>query len=158
MRGNTRGTQLVLTHEIDIDIVRLSLTHLILKLLMSHRGDIIISSFHWSHFNSVWNGRLFKIVAMKTMGGKCKDIWRSVQSRVWLHKELSNASFYSCKKYEHDGPSSVTKGSFRVTNAFAEAVKIPQGQFTALWHQRRSLVYASKNFLDKNKYILQASF
>ena len=46
MRGNTRGTQLVLTHEIDIDIVRLPLTHLILKLLMSHRGDIIISSFH----------------------------------------------------------------------------------------------------------------
>lgn len=44
---------------------------------------------------------------MKTMGGKCKDIWRSVQSRIWLHKELSNASFYSCKKYIIYGPSIV---------------------------------------------------
>lgn len=40
MRGNTRGTQLVLTHEIDIDIVRLPLTHLILSYLRATEATL----------------------------------------------------------------------------------------------------------------------
>ena len=143
MRGNARGTQLALTYSRDRHWHRSSVPNTFnSKLLMSHRGDIIISSFNRSHFNSVWNERLFKIsVAMKTMGGKCKDIWRSVQSWIWLHKELPNASFFSCKKIHTLWTvNSVTKGSF-----------------TALWHHRRSIVYTSKNFLyqDTSSFLLR---